>query len=64
MAITTAPQTVTVEHLEVVELETGSGSRYWTTPMYSSELKAFLTENKITTVSDWDCAIDCPACNS
>ncbi|MBC9704849.1 MAG: hypothetical protein H9W81_07715 [Enterococcus sp.] len=64
MATTTAPQTEEVQHLEVAEIETASGYRYWTAPMTGSDLKAFLKENNITMVSDWACSISCPACNA
>lgn len=64
MASTTTPKTEAVQHLQVVEIENASGGRYWTTPMLESELSQFLAEQKITSVSDWDCAVDCPACGA
>ena len=61
---TATTQTEAVQHVQVVEIENAAGHRYWTTPMTESDVKLFLAENKIDGISDLDCVVDCPACNS
>lgn len=49
----------TLEHLQVAEIQTETGYRYWTAPMDEAEMSRFLA-TQVGRLSDLCCSIKCP----
>ena len=54
-----------VEHIVSVECEWEDGGRFWSRPMPDSEVVAFIDSFAPDLyLSDIDCVMDCPACQT
>ena len=57
----TAVQTEEFQHLQIAEIETNSGYRFWTKPMLAPEMKAYLNDlHRTEGLSDLCCSSECP----